>query len=110
MLSGYTAHAATYNQGLSGADFYSSCEDPKPDTPVAVFCTAYINGFFEGLVIGDNGAGNGPHACVPPTVSGKEVQSIVEVFMKAHPEYANQSAAAIIATAIYAAFPCQNSN
>jgi hypothetical protein len=95
---------------FTGVELRNICTSPAKDHPIEeTMCKFYIAGLNDGLFGGQMMAQRGMRACIPP-INGAQARLIVEKYMRDHPEELNKPAPIVIATAIWTAYPCKNSN
>lgn len=86
----------------SGASLYANCSSAAVNLLVAD-CFGYITGISDAL---EGGPVYGARACVPEHVTIEDVGNAAIAWIRAHPERQHERAAAIVAEALMAAFPC----
>ena len=90
---------------FTGAELYSLC-----NSQVAVIkadCVAYLGGFVEGVIVGQQLTTFHILLCLPAGVSMLQLRLIVQKGMRDHPENLDQTANAVVATALIDAFKCR---
>ncbi len=95
---------------FTGTNLYEACMK-EPNSAGDLFCTSYVRGFIDGMLLGDTAAGVGTRYCGPREGIGVvQGRLIVEKYMRDHPEKLNLPAGNIAFSAMYEAFPCPESN
>ena len=87
------------------------CSDHSASSSNSVACIMYLEGFVDGLNVGDGSKEEKDRLwCFPEGATLQQARLIVEKFMRDYPQALHQSAAKIVGTALILAFPCKNSN
>ena len=92
-----------------GGDLYAACNSPS-GTKADTICTAYLNGYMEGVDADQAARQQGTPICIPDSVSTDRMRAAVQKFAKEHPDTLNFGSAEFVAAALMEAFPCKNSN
>ena len=74
--------------------------------PEAAFCSAFLNGAWNGAIATETAAGIAPLFCAPPTQVGQMV-SIYMDWAKRNPAALSANAGAVALTAFRDTFPCR---
>jgi hypothetical protein len=88
---------------LTGHKLWVYCADAND--PLFGICIGFIRGVTESMLRGSPVYGF--KACVPETVSHRQVVYVVKKFQSDNPDEANFGAASIVAAALSDAFPCK---
>jgi hypothetical protein len=92
----------------SGRELYHLCIQSKKGDSLDFACDVYIRGFIEGIIAQRvMSTSNGPHIC-PPQNTGElyVIRSIVEKYIRDHPEQLDNPASIVLALALVRALPC----
>lgn len=95
--------------GGTGADFYAACKS-APGTLEYGICTAYLNGFVNGVLTDQIARESGSPICLPDNTTTQQVRDVVVNYIGAHAEAAAFEFNAVVGIAVRRAFPCQKSN
>jgi Rap1a immunity proteins len=90
---------------LTGTELYSLCNSQV--ATIKAECMAYLGGFAEGIILGQQLTDYHVLLCLPTGVSTQKLRLIVQKGMRDHPENLNQGANVVVATALIAAFKCK---
>ncbi len=89
---------------LTGIELQTACNVQAPD------CIAFVMGMTQGVRYGQAYSQQGYKICVPDDATAGQLEQVVQKYLREHPEKLHESAGSLSAEAIYAAFPCRNSN
>ena len=91
---------------LTGTELYRNCTEGKQSIGSAM-CLAYVRGFAEGIVFG-NELGKLPRAFCPPTAGlhVDQARLIIEKFLRDNPDKLHNEAVFLAGQALMEAFGC----
>jgi Rap1a immunity proteins len=90
---------------LTAAELYDLCNSQV--AAIKADCTAYLGGFVEGVMVGQQLATFHVLLCLPAGVSMLQLRGIVQKGMQDHPENLDRGANAVVATTLIEAFKCK---
>jgi hypothetical protein len=93
----------------NGNELLALCD--RPDTFARMTCLAWITGVESGLAaasVNDEAAGRPRLVCPPDRVTNGQIQDIVLVFLRQHPEVRHEDASLLSMTALRLGFPCRS--
>jgi hypothetical protein len=91
------------------AGLYTACTSTAGTKEDAI-CTAYINGFANG-VLGDQVAKEGGNPiCVPDNTSTDQIRALFTAFVRTHPKALEFDTGGVLAELMAEAYPCRKSN
>ncbi len=96
-------------QSMTALDLYNNCTG-KAGPELVPTCVAYIAGLMQGLIIAQNLQTAGVKFCPPKNITAGQARLIIEKYMRDHPERLDADPGTFSAGALYAAYPCPNSN
>ena len=106
MPSSARSKTSAYNTGNT---LLSMCEGQPPfDVLGEPYCTGYVVGIADALSI-EEGVSSvwGWKACIPDSVSRRQLRDVVVKYLQNNPETRDETAASLTAAALAMAFPCQ---
>jgi hypothetical protein len=92
----------------TGKELYQSClaGDKSAETE---FCSAYVHGFIDGMIMGYTAHGTVRGYCPPVSgVSAAQGRAIIETWLHDHPERLDTDAGILAGLALSEAFPCKS--
>jgi Rap1a immunity proteins len=100
LLLGVLASSGAYAEFWNGTELMQHLEeDMRGDS-------TYLVGTASGYIMGVADSVSGTQVCAPSGVTLKQTKQVVFNYMKSHPESWNQTADAIIVSALHATWPC----
>jgi hypothetical protein len=97
--------AHTQPSSLTGMELYNWCRSEVPE--IRSHCRAFLAGFTEGLILGQQLVGNGILVCLPSVISAPQLELMFEKAAREHPELLNQTANMIAGKAVIDSFKCK---
>ncbi|HEX4111876.1 MAG TPA: Rap1a/Tai family immunity protein [Stellaceae bacterium] len=91
---------------LTGKELYQSCSTQKASSELT--CIAYVHGFIDGMIMGYTAHGTSRGYCPPVTgISVARGRSIIEKWLRGHPERLKTEASILSGLALAEAYPCK---
>jgi hypothetical protein len=94
---------------LTATELFQYCSD-RAGSSGGLICSAYVEGFTEGLIMGKSLSEAGLTFCPPRDLTVLQARLIVEKWMREHPKALNDSAKRVSIGALIRAYPCQPKN
>ena len=90
---------------VRGGDLVAACNSP-PGSRGDVMCSAYINGYSNGILGDQVAREHGEPICISDHTNTLQIRLIVRSFLELHPELLTADLGDVVAKAMATAYPC----
>jgi hypothetical protein len=93
---------------LTGKELAQSCSAKNGKSAESLTCAGYVRGFIDGMIMGYTAHGTSRGYCPPMTgISVPQGRTIIEKWLRDHPERMKTDASILAGLALAEAYPCK---